>query len=226
MPTVDIDKYVNELIERLNQKFADRLIYVGLQGSFRRGEADANSDIDIMVTLDRLTETDLDIYREIIAALPAFERSCGFISGRNELKNWPRHEICQLLHDTRDCYGELCPLLPHFERKDVENFVRISIGSLYHLLCHDRIHGDPGQRKESLRGLYKPVFYILQNSVYLQTGEWFMTRTELLEQLQGLDREVMQMAVTAKSGEDFDAEKAFTLLFKWCRDFLEYPGRT
>ena len=32
---------------------------------------------------------------------------------------------------------------------------------------------------------------------------------ELLEQLQGLDREVMQMAMTVKSGEDFDAEKAF-----------------
>ena len=90
MPTVDIEKYVTELIERLKQKFAERLIYVGLQGSFRRGEADENSDIDIMVTLDRLTETDLDSYREIIAGLPAFERSCGFISGRDELKNWPR----------------------------------------------------------------------------------------------------------------------------------------
>ena len=221
MPTVDIEKYVNELIERLKLKFADRLIYVGLQGSFRRGEADENSDIDIMVTLDRLTETDLDSYREIIAALPAFERSCGFISGRNELKNWPRHEICQLLHDTRDCYGELRSLLPHFERKDVENFIRISIGNLYHLLCHGRIHGDPEHQAGSLRGLYKSVFYILQNSVYLQTGEWFMTRNELLKHLRGLELEVMQMAIRVKSGEDFDTEKAFRLLFEWCRGFLE-----
>lgn len=225
MPTVDIEKYVTELIERLKQKFAERLIYVGLQGSFRRGEADENSDIDIMVTLDRLTETDLDSYREIIAGLPAFERSCGFISGRDELKNWPRHEICQLLHDTRDCYGELRPLLPKFEREDVEFFVRISIGNLYHLLCHSRIHGDPGQRKDLLRGFYKPVFYILQNSVYLQTGEWFMTKIELLEHLQGFDRKVMQLAMEMKSGEDFDTENAFRLLFKWCRDFLECTDR-
>ena len=221
MPTVNIDKYVNELIERLKLQFADRLIYVGLQGSFCRGEADENSDIDIMVTLDRLTETDLDSYRGILAALPAFERSCGFISGMDELKNWPRHEICQLIHDTRDCYGELSPLLPHYERDDVENFVRISIGNLYHQLCHSRIHGDPDHRAGSLSGLYKSVFYILQNSVYLQTGEWLMTKKELLKNLQGLDREVMQMAVTVKSGEEFDTEKAFRLLFKWCRGFLE-----
>ena len=218
---IDIEKYLSELIEQLKRQFADRLIYVGLQGSFRRGEADENSDIDIMVTLDHLTEADLDSYRKIIAALLASERSCGFISGRAELKNWPRHEICQLLHETKDYYGELRPLLPEFGRKDVENFVRISIGNLYHLLCHGRIHGDSEQRAESLRGLYKSVFYILQNSVYLQTGEWFMTKAELLAHLHGLDREVMQTAMLLRSEADFDTEKAFSLLFGWCRNFLE-----
>ena len=217
---IDIEKYLSELIERLRFQFGERLIYVGLQGSFRRGEADENSDIDIMVTLDHLTETDLDSYRTIIAALPAFERSCGFISGREELKNWPRHEISLLLHETKDYYGELRPLLPEFERKDIENFVRISIGNLYHLLCHGRIHGDPEQRAGSLRGLYKSVFYILQNSVYLQTGEWFMTKAELLEHLHGSDREVMQTAIILRSPADFDTEKAFTLLFEWCRNLM------
>ena len=218
---IDIEKYLNELIEQLKREFADRLVYVGLQGSFRRGEADEESDIDIMVTLDLLTEADLDSYRRIIAALPAFERSCGFISGRNELKNWPRHELCLLLHETKDYYGELRPLLPEFERKDVENFVRISIGNLYHLLCHGRIHGDPSHQAGSLRGLYKSAFYILQNSVYLQTGKWFMTKAELAAQLHGLDREVMQTAMILRSRDEFDTEKAFSLLFDWCRNFLE-----
>ena len=221
MKTFDIEKYVQELIRRLQDEFGERLIYVGLQGSFRRGEADENSDIDIMVTLDRLDATDLDRYRKIIAALPAFERSCGFISGRGELKNWPRHEICQLLHETKDCYGSLRPLLPEFERKDVEDFVRISIGNLYHLLCHGRIHGALEECADRLRGLYKAVFYILQNSFYLQTGEWVMTGTELAARLSGPDREVMQMALTVRSGAEFDTEKAFTLLFDWCRNFLE-----
>ena len=218
---IDIEKYLSELIERLQVEFGERLIYVGLQGSFRRGEADENSDIDIMVTLDRLDAADLDRYRKIITALPAFERSCGFISGRADLKNWPRHEICQLLHETKDCYGSLRPLLPDFGRKDVENYVRISIGNLYHLLCHGRIHGAPEECADRLRGLYKAVFYILQNSFYLKTGEWVMTRAELTARLSGPDREVMRTALAVKSGAESDTEKAFTLLFDWCRNFLE-----
>ena len=221
MKTFDIEKYIQELIRRLQEQFGERLVYVGLQGSFRRGEADEHSDIDIMVTLERLDAADLDRYRGIIAALPAFERSCGFISGRGELKNWPRHEICQLLHETKDCYGSLRPLLPDFSRADVENHIRMSIGNLYHLLCHGRIHGAPEECADRLRGLYKAVFYILQNSFYLQTGEWVMTGAELAARLSGSDREVMQMALTVRSGAEFDTEKAFTLLFDWCRNFLQ-----
>ncbi|MBR4666758.1 MAG: nucleotidyltransferase domain-containing protein [Lentisphaeria bacterium] len=221
MKTFDIENYLQALIRRLQDEFGKRLIYVGLQGSFRRCEADENSDIDIMVTLDRLDAADLDCYRGIIAALPAFERSCGFISGRAELKNWPRHEICQLLHETRDCYGSLRPLLPDYGRADVENYIRISISNLYHLLCHGRIHGAPEECADRLRGLYKPVFYILQNSFYLQTGEWVMTRAELATRLAGPDRDVMQMALTVRSGAEFDTEKAFSLLFDWCRNFLQ-----
>ena len=221
MKTFDIENYLQELIRRLQDEFGERLIYVGLQGSFRRGEADDNSDIDIMVTLDRLDAADLDRYRKIIAALPASERSCGFISGRAELKNWPRHEICQLLHETKDCYGSLRPLLPDFSRAVVENHIRIAIGDLYHLLCHGRIHGAPEESADRLRGLYKPVFYILQNSFYLQTGKWVMTKAELAARLSGSDCEVMQMALTVRSGAEFDTEKAFTLLFNWCRNFLQ-----
>jgi len=225
MKTFDIEKYVDELIRRLQDEFGERLIYVGLQGSFRRGEADENSDIDIMVTLDRLDAADLDRYRKTIAALPAFERSCGFISGREELKNWPRHEICQLLHETKDCYGSLRPLLPDFCRADVENYIRISIGNLYHLLCHGRIHGAPEVCADRLRGLYKAVFYILQNSLYLQSGEWVMTGAGLAARLSGLDREVMEMALTVKAKTEFDPEKAFILLFNWCRNFLQAIGQ-
>lgn len=224
MKTFDIEKYVQELIRHLQDEFGERLIYVGLQGSFRRGEADENSDIDIMVTLDRLDAADLDRYRGIIAALPAFERSCGFISGCGELKNWPRHEICQLLHETKDCYGSLRPLLPDYGRADVENYIRISIGNLYHLLCHGRIHGAPEECADRLRGLYKAVFYILENSFYLQTGEWVMTRAELAARLSGTDRKVMQMALAVRSGGGFDTEKAFMLLFDWCRNYLQNPA--
>lgn len=225
MPTIDVEEYVRELIERLRRKFADRLVYVGLQGSYRRGEANDASDIDIMVTLDRLSEEDLDSYREIISAMPCADRSCGFLSGREELKNWQPGEICQLLHETRDCYGELRPLLPAFKREDIESYVGISVGNLYHMLCHSRIHGKPEEAAATLRGLYKAVFYILQNACYLESGRWMMTRAELRERLYGLDREVLEMATTVKSAPDFDAKKAGSLLFAWCRQFFHERSR-
>ena len=223
--TFNIEDYMNELIKRLQIKFGNRLIYAGLQGSFSRGEADENSDIDVMVTLDRLDAADLASYREIIAGMPGFERSCGFISGREDLKNWPRHEICQLLHETKDFYGELRPLLPHFNPGDVNDHIGIAVGDLYHLLCHGRIHGKPEQRAESLRGLYKAVFYILQNIFYQRSGKWIRTKSELLKQLRGLDREVMQMALSVRSGKDVDWEKAFLILFDWCEGILKIYGK-
>lgn len=220
MPPIDIENYVSDLIKKLQLEFPGRLVYVGLQGSYRRGEATETSDIDVMVTLDQLTVTDLDRYREVISGMPYAERSCGFISGREELKNWPPYEICQLLHETKDYYGELRPLLPKFELDDVKNYIRISSGNLYHMLCHSRIHANPETHADTLRGLYKTVFYILQNACYVRCGRWSMTKAELLSQLLGLDREVLAMAISLKSASEYDVEKAYGILFNWCRQLL------
>ena len=46
---VDINDYTNRLTDALKSKFGDRLLYVGLQGSYLRGEATPESDIDIIV---------------------------------------------------------------------------------------------------------------------------------------------------------------------------------
>ncbi len=220
MPRIEIEKYVSDLIRELQLEFPGRLVYVGLQGSFRRGEATDASDIDVMVTLDELAATDLTRYRKVISGLPCAERSCGFISGRGELKNWPPYEICQLLHETKDYYGELRPLLPKFELDDVKNYIRISVGNLYHMLCHSRIHAGPETHADTLRGLYKAVFYILQNACYVRSGQWIMTKAELLSRLRGIDREVLAMAMSLKSAPEYDVEKAYRILFDWCRQLL------
>ena len=61
----DLDVYLNDLISNCRAAFGDRLLYVGLQGSWLRGEAHKNSDIDVMVVLDRFSAQDMDQYREI-----------------------------------------------------------------------------------------------------------------------------------------------------------------
>ncbi len=220
MPAINVEEYVLELIAQLQKVFYNRLVYVGLQGSFRRGEADDNSDIDVMVTLDRLDPGDLDLYREVITAMPHADRSCGFISGRNELKNWPRHEICLLLHETKNYYGELSSLIPEFTRNDVINYVMISVANLYHMLCHSRVHSG-GVDAEMLKGLYKAVFYILQNAYYLESEKWIMTKAELLSRLHGVDHDVLKTAMKLKSVSEYDTNKAYNLLFTWCQKYFK-----
>ena len=54
-----IDEYISSLIELLKVAYQERLLYVGLQGSYLRGEATENSDIDIMVVISDMSVVDL-----------------------------------------------------------------------------------------------------------------------------------------------------------------------
>ena len=66
---IDIDRYMTQLTQMLRQHFGSRLSYVGLQGSYLRGEATDSSDIDAMVVIDRLDINDLDAYRATMAGV-------------------------------------------------------------------------------------------------------------------------------------------------------------
>ena len=48
----DVDRYLKKLIGECKNAFGARLLYVGLQGSYMRGEAHENSDIDVMMMHD------------------------------------------------------------------------------------------------------------------------------------------------------------------------------
>ena len=94
---IQADSYISSLIDLLIAEFSQRLLYVGLQGSYLRGEANENSDIDIMVVIDDLSVADLDNYRAIIQSLDDFDKSCGFICSKADLANWNPLEICNCL---------------------------------------------------------------------------------------------------------------------------------
>lgn len=116
MEGFDIEVYMQTIKQELLNTFGDELVYLGLQGSFRRGEARESSDIDVMVILEEFTVEKMAEYREILKRVGNFNKSCGFICGRKEMKNWNRFEICQLLHETKDYYGTLSQLVPAYSR--------------------------------------------------------------------------------------------------------------
>lgn len=215
----DARGYLAALTEKLLGRFSERLLYVGLQGSYLRGEATEESDLDVMAVLDELTTADMAAYREITESLPHPERACGFLCGREELARWNPLEICHLLHTTRDWYGELAPLVPPWTEEDVRNYVKLSAGNLYHELCHRYVHGAQENTVKALPGLYKASFFVLQNLYFLRTGVFASTKAELLSLLTGGDRLVLSRALAIKQDGPRYPED-FSLLFDWCRDTL------
>ena len=215
-----IDEYISSLIELLKVAYQERLLYVGLQGSYLRGEATENSDIDIMVVISDMSVADLAKYREAISSLEDYDKSCGFICGIEELKNWNPLEICHLLHTTKDYYGTLARLLPEYTENYVRNFVKMSLGNLYHEICHRYIHAPKEKNIDKLPYTYRSVFFILQNLYYLDSGKFIGTKKELREVLSGKDGLVLDTAISLAGGTEFDFDEAFDLLFTWCKETM------
>ena len=210
----DPDSYLSDLISKCRTNFGDRLLYVGLQGSYLRGEAHESSDIDVMVILDRFSIQDMDRYREILKTIGFYERSCGFICGRDELLRWNPLEVCQLRHTTKDLLGVLTDYLPTATREDEVNYVKLSLGNLYHELCHRYIHADRERNLAAFRGACKNIFFLMQNLHYLESGRFILTKKELKEAVSGEDRQVLELA---ELPDGFDFEHAFSVLFAWCQ---------
>ena len=85
---IDASVFMDEFISALKVAFGDRVWFVGLQGSYGRGEATENSDIDTVVILDGLTSCDVRKYNEMLDTLPHRALICGFLSGKDEIISW------------------------------------------------------------------------------------------------------------------------------------------
>ena len=202
---LDAKAYLDELVDRLRAQFGDRLVYVGLQGSYMRGDATEHSDIDPMVVLRDVCAADLRAYRAIVEALPSPELACGFLCGAQELAQWNALEACQLLHTTRDVYGELAPLLPVYTRADVRAYVKLSAGNLYHEAVHRYVHGTPERLRAALPGMAKSAFFLLQNAAYLETGVFAADRRALLPLLSAQDARLLMLNESQSLGDALDA---------------------
>ena len=212
---VDLNDYLQKLIPECRFVFGERLLYVGLQGSYLRGEANETSDIDIMVIIDDFSVKDMDAYRGILEKIGDSEKACGFICGRDEIERWTPLEICQLKYTTKDLYGVLTDYLPAASREDEINYVKFSLGNLYHELCHRYIHADREKNILKFRRTCKGLFFLIQNMHYLESGRFITTKRELKASVAEDDRLMLSMA---ELPDDFDFDRAFSSVFAWCQD--------
>lgn len=73
-----MDAFLPPLLEAL----PGRVAFVGIQGSFGRGEAGPESDVDLVVVLDALGAAELAACRGVLEKMPFADRACGFFCDR------------------------------------------------------------------------------------------------------------------------------------------------
>ena len=206
---VNIENWMKELAGKLTDQFGPRLLFLGLQGSYGRGEANEDSDIDVVAVLDRAELSDLDAYRAAVRGMPEGEKACGFLCALAELKSWPKYDLLAVARDTRDVYGKLADLLPPFGRADLAQAVSVGASGLYHAAVHTYLYAPRETLPEFLAGAEKSVFFALRDLYELRTGETVRTRRELWARLAGDER-----ALLSPNGER--PEDALDRLLRWC----------
>jgi len=163
--------------------------------------------------------------------MPENEKACGFISGRRELMNWPKHELFQFEQDTVGLYGSLDGMLPEISRSDIIENVKIGVSGIYHACCHTYLHGNPAELAEAVRGFYKGAFFILQALHYLRSGIYAESKRELLHELAGVEQEMLSICLEWETHrEQIEAspgdisEKSSTGAQICCPEFLIEKG--
>lgn len=205
---VEIKSWMDTLPKQLQTVFGHRLLFVGVQGSYGRGEATENSDIDVVTVLDRVERADLDAYRAVVRELPEGDKACGFLCGAAELNCWPRYDLLAVARDTRDVYGKLADLLPPFDRADLAQAVSVGASALYHAAVHTYLYAPREALPEFLAGAEKSIFFVLRDLYELRTGETVRTRRELRARLAGDEQELL-------SPREGRLEDALDRLLRW-----------
>jgi len=185
---IDMISWMNDYTKIVHDAFPGRVAFIGLQGSYGRGEATENSDIDVVLILDSLSIQDLADYDAAVSQLPHREKLCGFVSGKAELKNWEASDLFQFYHDTTPIYGSLETLLPPIEREDVRRAIKFGACNIYHGCAHNLLHD---KDLDLLRGLYKAAGFVLQAKYYFDTGRYVKHLGELCPLLPPEEQEII-----------------------------------
>ena len=211
---IDINVWINAFLRKLNEVFASRVWFVGLQGSYGRGEATESSDIDIVVILDELSAEDIRTYHNLLDALPHRELICGFVSGKDEILNWEPSDLFQFYHDTTAIKGSLDDLLPLIDNAAIDRAIRMGAGNIYHGCVHNMLHE---KSEEILKGLYKAASFVVQAIVFKQTGNYIKHQSRLLQVASTEERIITETFLKYKNGETVDFNETSRILFEWSK---------
>ena len=208
---------MEEFLQKLNEVFKSRVWFVGLQGSYGRGEATETSDIDVVVILNELTVSDIQTYNDMLDTLPHRELICGFVSGKDEIMNWEPADLFQFYHDTTPIKGSLDELLKKIDNVAVDRAIKIGSCNIYHGCVHNMLHT---KNEDILKGLYKAASFVVQAIVFKQTGDYIKHQNQLLQAALLDEKIVIETFLKYKNCETVDFNSASEILFEWSKKWI------
>lgn len=214
---IDIDIWMKDFLKALDETFKQRVWFVGIQGSYARGEATENSDIDMVVILDELTINDLQIYDRMLDTLSYRELICGFLSGKGELMNWDAADLFQFYYDTKPIKGSLDDLLVLIDDTALNRAIKTGVCNIYHGCVHNMLYD---KSEDILKGLYKAASFVVQAIYFKQTGHYIRQQSELLEIVLSEERIIVDTFLTIKNGGVIDFKEMSNILFTWSQKWL------
>ena len=214
---IDITAWMQNFLHTLNQTFSNRVWFVGLQGSYGRGEATETSDIDVAVILDELSAMDIQTYNTMLDTLPHRELICGFLSGKKEIINWEPSDLFQFCHDTTPIKGSIDEVMAVIDESAVNRAIKTGACSIYHGCVHNMLYE---KSEDILRGLYKSASFVVQAIAFKQTGTYIRHQKDLLEVVSSDEREIVETFMNLKNGAKVDFNSMSNTLFAWAKKWI------
>ena len=214
---IDISAWLKNFLQTLNKTFRERVWFVGLQGSYGRGEATETSDIDIVVILDQLSAADIQKYNTMLDTLSNRELICGFLSGRDELLNWESSDLFQFFYDTTPIQGSLNELLALIDKSAVNRAIKIGACNIYHGCVHNMVHE---KSEDILKELYKSASFVVQAIAFKQTGKYVKHQSELRDVVSTDERVIVDTFLNLKNGRTVDFNLMSETLFAWSKKWI------
>ena len=214
---IDITTWMNDFLQNLNHTFENRVWFVGLQGSYGRGEATQTSDIDVVVILDELSAMDIQTYNNMLDTMSHRELICGFLSGKNEILNWEPSDLFQFCHDTTPIKGSLGEVLAVVDDNAVNRAIKIGACNIYHGCVHNMLHE---KSEDILRGLYKSASFVVQAIAFKETGNYISHQRELLQVVSSNEQVIVETFLNLKNGGTVDFDLMSKTLFTWSKKWI------
>ena len=214
---IDITAWINSFLQTLNKTFGDRVWFVGLQGSYGRGEATETSDMDIVVILDELSAMDIQSYNTMLDTLPHRELICGFLSGKNEILNWEPSDLFQFCNDTTPIKGSLDEVLAVVDESAVSRAIKIGACNIFHGCVHNMLYE---KIEDILRELYKSASFVVQAIAFKQTGNYIRHQKDLLQVVSSDERVIVEIILRLKNGGTVDFKLMSERLFAWAKKWV------